>query len=106
MPDLLDFIGSESRSVQERFDAFHRAHPEVLAKLVELARAVKRTGLKRCGISLLWERARWYWTFERTADEGEYKLDNYLRSRYVRLMIETYPDEFDGFFELRQLKAK
>lgn len=104
MTTLLDFIDLRDRSIQERFEEFHRLHPEVMDKLVDLAREVKRGGLKRCGISLLWERARWYWTFERP--EVGFKLDNFFRSRYVRLIMATYPEEFGEFFETRELKAE
>lgn len=101
MTDLFDVLAP---TVQERFDTFHRLHPEVFTMLVKLARQVKAAGMPKCGISLLWERLRWYWTFERRGEE-EFKLNNVYRSRYVRLMIETYPDEFTGFFELRKLKS-
>lgn len=106
MTTLLDFAGlADTRSIQERFEAFHRANEHVLAKLVELAREARAAGMKKCGISLLWERARWYWSVETHGDD--YKLNNLFRSRYARLMEQLYPDEFgNGFFETRQLKAE
>lgn len=104
MTTLLDFIDARDRTIQERFEDFHQRHPEVLAKLVELAREVKTRG-KRCGIRTLWEKMRWAFEIERDADD-EWKLNDHYHSRFARLIVETHPDEFDGFFELRQLKAE
>lgn len=103
MNSLLDMI--PATTIEERFRRFHEANPHVFEKLVELAREVKRSGMKRCGISFLWERARWFWAVETNGDD--YRLNNVFRSRYARLLIETYPDEFgNGFFETRVLKAE
>lgn len=104
MSTLLDFCGTDTRSIQERFEDFHARHPEVFAKLVELAREVKARG-KRCGIRTLWEKMRWAFEIERDADD-EFKLNDHYHSRYVRLIVDTLPDEFGGFFELRQLKSE
>jgi len=100
---LLDFCGTDNRSIQERFEDFHRRHPEVLAKLVELAREVKARG-KRCGIRTLWEKMRWAFEIERDADD-EFKLNDWYHAHYARLIMATHP-ELDGFFELRKLRAK
>lgn len=90
-------------TIQERFERYHTKHPEVFNHLVRLAREVKSTGLKRCGISLLWERLRWFYWIECDASE-KYRMNDNYRSRFVRLLIDKHP-EFKGFFKLRRLRA-
>lgn len=102
MTTLLDFIGE--RTIQERFIAFHERNPVVLAKLVELARYAKSRG-KRVGIRLLWERLRWSLFIEQDPHE-DFALNDHFHARYARLIVETYPAEFQGYFEFRKLKAE
>lgn len=90
-------------TIRERFDEFAAAHPDVLHKLIELAREVKAAG-KRCGIRLLWERLRWFYLMEdRTKTDG-FLLNDHMHSRYSRLVMEAAPD-LAGFFETRKLKG-
>lgn len=104
MNDLFSLLSDDrGRTIQERFEQYHAAHPEVFARLVELARFAKARG-KKVGIRLLWERLRWEFFIERDAGD-EYKLNDHLHSRYARLIAQTYPDEFGEFFELRELKT-
>lgn len=100
---LLDFIDVRDRSIQERFEDFHARHPEVFAKLVELARIAKSRG-KKVGIRLLWERMRWEFAVEHDAAE-DFKLNDWYTSRYARLIAERYSDEFGDYFDLRNLRA-
>ena len=86
-------------SIQERFEAFHAAHPEVYAELVRLAREAR--GCRRLGVRALWERMRWSLMIER---EGEYKLNDHFPSRYARLLAKEYP-ELGEMFEMRELRA-
>lgn len=104
--DLFDFIDENDGAVgpvtiRQRFERFHAAHPDVLAKLIELAMLVKRQG-KRCGIRLLWERLRWHYFIERDASE-EFKFNDHYHSHYARLVMATCP-ELEGFFELRRIR--
>lgn len=90
-------------SLQERFEAFHAAHPEVYRELVVLARRARAAGRARIGIGMLWEVLRW----ERTlagVEDGMWKLNNSFRSRYARLIGQREPDLVD-VFETRELKA-
>jgi hypothetical protein len=89
-------------TIQQRFEEFHAAYPEVYAKLCELARMVKARGHEQIGIALLYERARWFYTFEIRGTD--YKLSNDFRSRYARLIMEQEPD-LAGFFTTRELTA-
>lgn len=36
---------------------------------------------------------------------ADFKLNDHYHSRYARLILATHP-EFDGFFEIRELKAE
>ncbi len=96
---------TEKRTIQQRFEEFHSKNPRVFDKLLELARVVKATNRPKFAIGCLWERLRWYEKIERTDQCGEaFELNDHFRSRYVRLLIERYP-EFDGVFELRKLRT-
>lgn len=103
---VFDFGENGRRSIQERFMAFHRAHPEVYARLVKLARDVTAAGRARIGISMLWETLRYFSVIEGLPDPDEdFKLSNDYRSRYARLIMEQEPD-LAGLFELRPLRAE
>jgi len=91
------------QSIQERFEVFHAAHPEVYDYLLTLCFDLRRRGFRRYGIRSLWERARWHFQVERDLGE-DFKLNDHLHSRYARRLMAEHP-ELDGFFELRELKA-
>ena len=97
------FQFDEESSLDRRFREFNAAHPDVFVKLVEYARIVRRTK-RKCSVKLLWERLRWYYVIERDENE-EFKLNNNYHSRYARLLMETYPEEFEGFFDTRELRS-
>jgi len=90
-------------TIQERFEQFHAAHPEVYAYLVALCQELRRRGFQRYGIKSLWERARWHFQVERELGE-EWKLNNNYHSRYARKIMAEHP-ELSGFFEVREIKA-
>lgn len=93
-----------SKSIQERFERFHEANPDVYAELVLLARQAKQRGRERWAIGSLWEVLRWQ-RMMRTVDETtDLKLNDHYRSRYARLIMLTEPD-LSGFFEIRQLRS-
>jgi len=91
------------QTIQERFVGYHATHPEVYAAIVRFARDVRAKGHRRFGIRVIWERARWFLSIERT--EGEYKLNDHYTSRYARLVMEQEPDLRD-FFEVRNLRQE
>jgi hypothetical protein len=90
--------------LQARFLAFHAANPHVFARFADAARRLKRQGRRRFGAKAIVEEMRWH---TGVATEGDpYKLNNVWTSRYVRLLVSAYPGEFDGFLELRRLRAE
>jgi hypothetical protein len=93
-------VGGET--IQERFEAFHQANPWVLTYLERLTEDWLRQGRGRLGIGMLFEVLRWQ---HGLATQGDaFKLNNNMRSRYVRLLLERHPDWADHF-ETRELKA-
>lgn len=99
----LSFMTRSGMTIQERWEDFHERHPEVMGELVRLADQV-RMSRKKCGIRMLWERMRWTFFFERDM-EDEFRLNDHYTSRYVRQMLKDHP-EFEGMFELRELRAE
>ena len=97
-------MGRQLQTIQQRFEDFHAAHPDVYAKLCEYARAVVAAGYNNIGIALLYERLRWYYKIERPEGIEAYKLSNDFRSRYARLIMQQELD-LRGFFKTRELEA-
>src|ERR1035438_1757341 len=85
---------------EERFLAFHEANKHVYVALRKLALDLVDRGHERIGIGMLFEVLRWQHAMRTT--RSEYKLDNSLRSRYARLLMENEP-KLAGVFETRVL---
>jgi len=92
------------KSLEEKFEAFHGANPEVYAKLRELAFELKSRGVERYGMAGLFEVLRYESALQtvdaETGEAPEFKLNNSYRSFYARLLMEREP-ALAGFFELR-----
>lgn len=93
----------EGGSIQQDFERFHRRNPHVYAELARLARLYHARLGTFPGIGMLWEVARWNLSLD-TAGASVWKLNNDLRSRYARLLMEQEPDLADAF-ETRRLRA-
>lgn len=93
----------EGSSLDDRFAAFHAAHPEVYDELRKLAVTAKHRGRDRLGMKMLFEVLRWQRILAGLPAEGEeFKLNNNYTSRYARLLMEQTP-ELAGMFETREL---
>lgn len=90
-------------TIQERFEAFHRANPGVFHALSALALDMQRRGVSRYGMKGLFEVLRWEYALQ--TQGSDYKLDNNFHSRYARLLMEREP-QLAGFFETRCLLAE
>lgn len=87
----------------EAFERFHDANPHVYDLLVRSARAYKKqTGHEKCGMSLLFGRARWVLAVE--TDEGDPGLNNNYASFYARLVMAQEAD-LSTMFDLRRSTA-
>ncbi len=90
-------------TIAQRFEAFDRENPHIYRKLREFALDVARRGAgRKCSIAALFERIRWFYTFEVEAvdDTVTAKLNNDFRALYARKLMECEP-ELKGFFATR-----
>jgi hypothetical protein len=98
--DFTPRAGDTPSKITERFEAFHRANPEVFDELARLARIGKAQGRGKLGVKELYEVLRW----TRTVPESRrFRLCNDFHSRYAR-MLDAEPD-LAGLFDLRELRA-
>lgn len=88
---------------ERRFREFHGANPHVYLELVRLAREAKARGFRRFGVRTIWEVMRWNLAVRTIREEGDFKLNDHLTSRYARL-LDREPD-LHGFFNLRELRS-
>ena len=79
--------------------AFHHDNPDVLHRLVALARQAKDAGASSYGIAALFEVLRWSALMEKRPGE-EFKLNNNYRAWYAREIMRLHPD-LSGFFTTR-----
>lgn len=88
------------KTIEERFDEFDAAHPEVYRELVRLSRQWVSVGRARLGIATLFEKLRWEWHVAGLQDRDGFKLNNNFRALYARKIMANHPD-LDGLFETR-----
>jgi hypothetical protein len=93
----------ERASIQQRFEDFDAANPWVYLELVRMARQARANGARRLGIGQLFEVLRWQTAMTTRSWDG-FKLNNSLRSRYARMIMDREPDLAD-IFETRELRA-
>ena len=104
MAEALTFDFTRPVTRAEKFEEFHRANPHVLTNLEALTDKLIRRGQKHIGIGYLFEILR-YESFMRTVDpDSEFKLNNNLRSRYARLLLERHP-EWSEVISVRNLRS-
>lgn len=90
--------------IQVRFELFHTSNPHIFEAFYAAALDLKRQGRKRYGAKAIYEHMRFHQGLSTSG--GDFKLDNNFTSRYARLLLTTYPGEFDDFLELRKLKTE
>mgnify|MGYP003629805466 FL=1 len=93
--------------MEKKFWQFHVDHPQVYRTLVHFAREWReRRGPDAvCGISALYERARWEMWFESLGDAQPPKLSNNHKPFYARLIMVRRPD-LAGIFRLKRQKVQ
>jgi len=94
----------EPSTIEGRFLAFHAAHPEVYRELHRLALELVERGWSHLGIGMLWETLRYQTMLGSRPEEDRYRLNDHMRSRYVRLLIDQEPRLAD-VFETRTLRS-
>jgi hypothetical protein len=93
------------QSIEEQFQIHFLRHPEVYRVIVAMAREAKARGFEHYGLAAIFEVIRWKVFVEGRRDDEAYKLNNNLRSRYSRFIMEREPD-LAGFFHTRGLKSE
>lgn len=95
--------GTDARpSIDERFRAFDREHPEVFRLFRQYAEHIRANGHDRYSADAILHRIRWHYHIER--GERDFTINNDFSSRYARLLMEVDPS-FVGFFEVRELRS-
>jgi hypothetical protein len=92
----------DTRTIEQRFEDYHRQHPEVYRLYVQYARIAREKGYKRIGIGFLTEIIRWQ---EGIAKTERFAISNDYRSRYARFIMANEIDLCD-FFSTRNLTSK
>lgn len=91
-----------SPTLDERFAAFHAAHPWVYEALEELMTQWVKAGGGPIGVKALFEQLRW--SKLGTTNDKPLPLNNNFTSRYARLLRERHPEWADAF-QLRSLRT-
>lgn len=89
-------------AIQQRFEAFHAAHPEVFQLFARFASELRRAGRTHYSADAILHRVRWECAVNPERDSG-YKINDHFSSRYARKLANTDP-RFATFFEFRKLR--
>jgi len=93
---------SETRKdqMQEQFDNFHEAHPEVYQMFVQFSISMINRGYASYSTNSIIERIRWE---KDVGGDGvnQFKINNNHAPFYSRKFMEQYP-QYDGFFRTRK----
>jgi hypothetical protein len=93
---------SEPRSdLEAAFQRFHRENPHVYELFKRFAFEAIHSGRSALGAKALWERMRWYASFETT--DQQFKLCNNHTAYYARMFMRDFP-QYDGFFRTREVR--
>jgi hypothetical protein len=81
-------------------------NPMVMVLFKKYTLEAMRSGRKRFGVAMIFERMRWYTSIETygEASGDEFKLNNNYRAYIVRDFIAQYPAA-GNFFETRELRS-
>ena len=86
-------------------DRYIRENPKIWQQFRMLAVKLKAKGIDRYGAKAIWEVLRYELALKAVTSGEKYALNNNYTSRFARKLMEEEPEEFTGFFELRQLKG-
>lgn len=91
------------RTIQERFEEYDRANPEVYETFVRWLRELQAEGGNKIGMQLLTNRLRWEWRHG-TVRTDEFRLNEQFASRYARKIATEHPD-LGNMLEFRHLRS-
>ena len=82
----MELLRSREQSLASRFDEFHAENPHVYIRLRALSYVLRRRGVARIGIDVIFGRLRWEAALR--TDGDPFKLNNSYRAFYARLLME------------------
>lgn len=96
-----DLFAQQTRADQifRRFVEFHQANPAIYALVEKYALEAARAGRLRLGISMIFERIRWYVSVETVGDDV--KVNNDFRAYYARMFLAKH-QSLAKFFSVRR----
>ena len=104
MKQMSLFSSDDMSKSEKQFWKFHDGHPEVYDCLRGFAMQWRvRNPMRSCGISMLYERARWEVSMDYS--DRTLKLSNNHKPFYARLLIEKEP-LLRGMFKLKKQKRQ
>lgn len=95
-------VADDGRLVRA-FRKFHNTNPHVYDLFNHFALEAVGSGRSNFGVSMIWERMRWYTVVE-TDTADTYKLNNNHRAYYARLWMKNNP-RWEGFFRTRKAEG-
>lgn len=99
-PSLFIRVKPDARSIAERFEAFHAAHPEVYRLFAQLAGQLLAAGHGRGSAEQIVQRIRWEFAVNEPRHAG-FKINDHFRALYARKLAAEDP-RFADFFEFRR----
>lgn len=91
------------KTIGERFEDMLRLQPDLYPQFKEIAHQLKNAGQMRYSSKAIIEICRYHRVIQGKDVDG-WKINNVFTSRLSRKLIEECP-EFDGWFELREIKT-
>jgi Uma2 family endonuclease len=85
------------------FAKYDEDNPQIWEQFLRVAREAKRRGFVKYSAKGIFEIIRW-----ETGAHGndQFKLNNNYHADYARKIMDLLPDEFGGFFRLRETRAE
>jgi hypothetical protein len=90
------------QSIDSQFREFHTRNPHIFEEITKRAFALRAAGQSKIGISLIFESMRYDAAIKTLS--RDFKLNNNFRSRYSRLLLDTFPT-LRGVITTRTLQA-
>jgi hypothetical protein len=89
-------------TVQEKFQLYHNANPDVYKLFLEYASEMKRVGFSRYSAWAIMNRIRWHHDVNKQRI-GRFKISNDYIAWYARKAMADCPAQFRSFFKIKQL---
>jgi hypothetical protein len=100
----IEEIKATHGSIQDRFDAFHKANPHIYDYLKARAISLKHRGINRYGMKSLFELLRWDYAIQ-SGKEDSFKLNNNFTALYARKLMKEVA-ELRNFFATRTRRSE